>query len=66
MIALVTMVLAAVLFGAAGWGGTLVAELLCEGRARFDDGPAPVAFAASGSRLQRKANRPRGSRSSFS
>ncbi|MEA2787310.1 MAG: hypothetical protein QOF71_3414 [Candidatus Eremiobacteraeota bacterium] len=45
MIAMLTVVLAAVLFGAAGWGGTIVAELLCEGRARFDDGPAPVAFA---------------------
>lgn len=45
MIATLTVVLAAGLFAAAGFGGTLVAELLCEGRARFDDGPAPVAFA---------------------
>jgi prepilin signal peptidase PulO-like enzyme (type II secretory pathway) len=45
MIAALTIVLAAVLFGAAGWGGTLVAELLCAGRAPFEDGPAPVAFA---------------------
>jgi leader peptidase (prepilin peptidase) / N-methyltransferase len=45
MIAALSIVLAAVLFGAAGWGGTLVAELLCAGRAPFEDGPAPVAFA---------------------
>jgi len=45
MIAALTVVLAAALFGAAGWGGTLVAELLCAGRAPFADGPAPVAFA---------------------
>ena len=37
--------LAAVLFGAAGWCGTLVAEALCAHRTPFDDGPAPVAFA---------------------
>ena len=45
MIAALTIALAAVLFGAAGWGGTLVAEQLCAGRTPFDDGPAPVAFA---------------------
>jgi prepilin signal peptidase PulO-like enzyme (type II secretory pathway) len=45
MIAALIAALAAVLFAAAGWGGTLVAELLCAGRAPFDDGPAPVAFA---------------------
>lgn len=45
MIAALTIALAAVLFAAAGWGGTLVAELLCANRTAFDDGPAPVAFA---------------------
>jgi prepilin signal peptidase PulO-like enzyme (type II secretory pathway) len=45
MIAALTVALAAALFGAAGWGGTLVAELLCAVRTPFDDGPAPVAFA---------------------
>jgi prepilin signal peptidase PulO-like enzyme (type II secretory pathway) len=45
MIAALTVVLTAALFGAAGWGGTLVAELLCAGRGPFDDGPAPIAFA---------------------
>ena len=45
MIAALIVVLAALLFGAAGWGGTLVADALCAGRAPFDDGPAPVAFA---------------------
>jgi prepilin signal peptidase PulO-like enzyme (type II secretory pathway) len=45
MIAVLTAALAALLFGAAGWGGTLVAEMLCAGRAPYDDGPAPVAFA---------------------
>ena len=45
MTAALTVALAAVLFGAAGWGGTIVAELLCAGRTPFDDGPAPVAFA---------------------
>ncbi|HYW54357.1 MAG TPA: prepilin peptidase [Dongiaceae bacterium] len=45
MIAALVIALAALLFGAAGWGGTLVADALCAGRAPFDDGPAPVAFA---------------------
>ncbi|HEY0381974.1 MAG TPA: prepilin peptidase [Candidatus Elarobacter sp.] len=45
MIAAVMIALAALLFGAAGWGGTLVADALCAGRAPFDDGPVPVAFA---------------------
>ena len=45
MIAALTVVLAGVLFAAAGWGGTLVAEILCANRAPYDDGPAPVAFA---------------------
>jgi prepilin signal peptidase PulO-like enzyme (type II secretory pathway) len=45
MIAALTLMLAAVLFGAAGWSGTLVAERLCAGRVPFDDGPASVAFA---------------------
>jgi prepilin signal peptidase PulO-like enzyme (type II secretory pathway) len=45
VIGALTVVLAAALFGAAGWGGTLVAELLCAGRRPFADGPAPVAFA---------------------
>jgi prepilin signal peptidase PulO-like enzyme (type II secretory pathway) len=45
MIAALTIVLAAALFGAAGWGGTLIAASLCAGRTPFDDGPAPVAFA---------------------
>lgn len=45
MIAAVTAALAALLFGAAGWTGTLVAEVLCANRAPYADGPAPVAFA---------------------
>jgi leader peptidase (prepilin peptidase)/N-methyltransferase len=45
VITALTIALAAVLFAAAGWGGTLVAGALCAGRAPFDDGPAPVAFA---------------------
>jgi len=45
VIAALVIALAALLFGAAGWGGTLVADALCAGRAPFDDGPAPVAFA---------------------
>ena len=45
MIAALTIALAAALFGAAGWGGTLVADLLCEARTPFDDGPPAVAFA---------------------
>ena len=45
MIAASTIALAAVLFGAAAWGGTVVAEMLCAVRTPFDDGPAPVAFA---------------------
>src|SRR6202011_4204355 len=42
VIGALTAALAAMLFGAAGWGGTLVAETLCAGRAPYDDGPAPV------------------------
>ncbi|HEY6234874.1 MAG TPA: prepilin peptidase [Candidatus Elarobacter sp.] len=45
MIAALTVGLAALLFGAAAWGGTLVAAALCADRAPYDDGPAPVAFA---------------------
>jgi leader peptidase (prepilin peptidase)/N-methyltransferase len=45
VIAALTIALAAVLFAAAGWAGTLVAGALCAERAPFDDGPAPVAFA---------------------
>ena len=45
MIAALTTALAALLFGAAAWGGTLVADALCADRAPFDDGPAPVMFA---------------------
>ena len=45
MIAALTMALAAFLYGAAGWCGTLVAEVLCAGRTPYADGPAPVAFA---------------------
>nr|MDP9105877.1 hypothetical protein [Candidatus Eremiobacteraeota bacterium] len=45
MIAVLTTALAALVFGTAGWGGTLVAEALCADRTPLDDGPAPVAFA---------------------
>jgi prepilin signal peptidase PulO-like enzyme (type II secretory pathway) len=45
VIAVLTTALAALLFGAAGWGGTLVAEALCADRTPYEDGPAPVAFA---------------------
>ena len=45
MIATLTVGLAALLFGTAAWGGTLVADALCADRAPYDDGPAPVAFA---------------------
>jgi leader peptidase (prepilin peptidase)/N-methyltransferase len=44
MIALLTAAVAALLFAAAGWAGTLIADMLCAGRTPFDDGPAPVAF----------------------
>ncbi|MDB5095099.1 MAG: hypothetical protein JWO85_3200 [Candidatus Eremiobacteraeota bacterium] len=44
MIAILTIALAAALFAAAGWIGTLVAEVLCAGRTPFEDGPQPVAF----------------------
>ncbi|MFN2459240.1 MAG: prepilin peptidase [Candidatus Velthaea sp.] len=36
--------LCALLFGAAAFAGTLLAQLLCGGRVPYDDGPAPVAF----------------------
>jgi prepilin signal peptidase PulO-like enzyme (type II secretory pathway) len=45
MIAALALALAALLFGAAGWAGTLVAEALCADRVPYADGPAPVAFA---------------------
>jgi prepilin signal peptidase PulO-like enzyme (type II secretory pathway) len=45
MTAALTLALAALLFGAAGWAGTLVAQALCADRAPYADGPAPVAFA---------------------
>ena len=45
MIVAVTMALAACLFGVAGWNGTLLAQLLCSGRAPHADGPAPIRFA---------------------
>jgi leader peptidase (prepilin peptidase)/N-methyltransferase len=43
----------ALLFGTAAWTGTLIADVLCEGRAAYEDGPARVAigrmpFAAAG------------------
>ena len=45
--------IAALLFGAAAWTGTLIADVLCEGRAPYADGPARVTlgrmwFAAAG------------------
>jgi len=43
--AVLTTALVALLFGAAGWAGTLVAAALCADRAPYEDGPAPVAFA---------------------
>ncbi|MDB5072954.1 MAG: hypothetical protein JWM87_4065 [Candidatus Eremiobacteraeota bacterium] len=53
MIAAITALVTALLFAAAAWTGTLLADGLCAGRAPFDDGPAAVAldrrwFAATG------------------
>jgi prepilin signal peptidase PulO-like enzyme (type II secretory pathway) len=45
MIALLIGVLTTALFAAAGWTGTLIAELLCAGRVPHDDGPLPIAYA---------------------
>ncbi len=42
---MLTTALAALLFAAAAWGGTHVADALCENRAPYDDGPPAVAFA---------------------
>jgi prepilin signal peptidase PulO-like enzyme (type II secretory pathway) len=44
MIAILIISLAAALFAAASWIGTLAAKVLCAGRMPFEDGPQPVAF----------------------
>src|SRR4030081_3336903 len=51
--ALMVAAITALLFGAAAWTGTLIADVLCEGRKAYEDGPARVAigrmpFAAAG------------------
>jgi leader peptidase (prepilin peptidase)/N-methyltransferase len=44
MTAFCTPAVAALLFAAAGWTGTLLAGVLCEGRAPYEGGPASVAI----------------------
>ena len=57
MIAVLTLALAALLFGAAGWAGTLVAEALCADRAPYADGPGAGRVRALAVRARRRVHR---------